>query len=110
MSRLHDRYLSIFHSGLRTFYTFPAVFYYDDDGISVVFPDLPGAFSYGLNIQQAYRNAKEALGLHLYGMELFKERIPKPSDLSQITIGPNQAIGIVEVYMPAFRELIESNG
>ena len=50
-------------------YIFPCVFIYSDAGISIYFPDLDGCVSYGDNDSNAFHNAKEALTLHLFGME-----------------------------------------
>ena len=49
------------------------------EGFSIFFPDLPGCTSMGDNFQEAYSNAQEALGLHLWGMEDDGEVIPAPS-------------------------------
>jgi predicted RNase H-like HicB family nuclease len=38
-------------------------------GISVCFPDVPGCVSCGDNFDHALQMAKEALSLHIYGME-----------------------------------------
>ena len=45
------------------------------DGYSVFFPDLPGCISWGKDLDEAQEKAKEALELHLYGLE--KEKIIK---------------------------------
>ena len=50
-------------------YVYPAVFDYADDGISVSFPDLPGALTCGDTDEEALRMARECMALHLYGME-----------------------------------------
>ena len=50
-------------------YTFPAIFHEASDGISIHFPDLPGCLPCAQTMEEAFRNAKEALQLHLYGME-----------------------------------------
>ena len=49
--------------------TYFSVFEPCDDGYSVYFPDLPGCISIGSDIKEAEKNAEEALGLHLWGME-----------------------------------------
>ncbi|MDO5392122.1 MAG: type II toxin-antitoxin system HicB family antitoxin [Eubacteriales bacterium] len=51
----------------------------EDDSYSVYFPDLPGCFSYGKDLNEAQRMATEAASLHVYGMECDKEEIPVPS-------------------------------
>lgn len=50
-----------------------------DGSYSIFFPDLPGCFSYGIDLADAQRNAAEAASLHIYGMECDKEEIPAPS-------------------------------
>lgn len=42
-------------------YTYPAIFHYDTDGVSISFPDLPGYLSCGENIEDAVYIAKDAL-------------------------------------------------
>ncbi|PNB45827.1 pilus assembly protein HicB, partial [Pseudomonas sp. GW456-E7] len=46
---------------------YPALFDYDDDGITVTFPDLPGCITCGNTDEEALTMAKEAMALHLYG-------------------------------------------
>ena len=60
-------------------YIYPAVFYYDEDGISIDFPDLPGCCPCADTTEEAVKNAREALGVHLCGMELDNDEIPEPS-------------------------------
>ena len=71
-------------------YSFIAILDYADDGISIEFPDLPGCLSCAdrNNTEQALHNAKEALGLHLWGMEKDGEEIPAPPPLLISTMNP----------------------
>ena len=46
-------------------YVFPAIFTYEEDGISIEFPDLPGCLSCADTTDEAIRMAKEALAIHL---------------------------------------------
>lgn len=55
-----------------------------DGGFSVYFPDLPGCASHGATFDEAKRNALDALGLHLYGMEKDGDQIPAPSAAPEI--------------------------
>ena len=59
-----------------------ALFEYDDEeqGYSVVFPDLPGCFSAGVNYDDAVRKAHEALALYADG----EVSLPVPRSLEQI--------------------------
>ncbi|MCL2006475.1 MAG: type II toxin-antitoxin system HicB family antitoxin [Treponema sp.] len=61
--------------------TYLAVFEKDEDsGISVYFPDVPGCASCGDNFDHALQMAKEALSLHIYGMEKDGDELPKRTD------------------------------
>lgn len=84
-------------------YIFPAIFEYADDGISVEFPDLPGCFTCGETTEEAIKNAKEALELHLFGMEKDGEVIPNPTPIDKIKIEKNQVIVMIEALMPLVR-------
>ena len=85
-------------------YSFIAVFYSDDDGISIEFPDLPGCLPCADSIDEAVDNAREALGLHLWGMEQDGEAIPVPSSVSEITVNEGGVPMLVDVFMPPFRD------
>ncbi len=86
------------------YYAFPAFLYYDDDGISIEFPDLPGCLPCADTTEDAFRNAREALGLHLFGMEQDGEPIPKPTPIQQLSPEDGAVVSMVEVFMPAVRE------
>jgi predicted RNase H-like HicB family nuclease len=60
--------------------TYFAVFEPAGNGFSVYFPDLRGCVSYGKDFEEALREAEDALGLHLYGMENDGDDIPLPSE------------------------------
>lgn len=89
---------------MKNSYFYPAIFDIADDGISILFPDLPGCLPCADNIDEAFKNAKEALQLHLYGMEEDGEQIPEPSDFSKIRCESNQVVTMIEAWMPPFRE------
>ena len=85
-------------------YIFPAIFSYDEDGITIEFPDLPGAISYGENEEESLYNAKECLELHLYGMEEDGEAIPEHEPIKNIKLKENQTIVMVKVFMKLVRD------
>jgi predicted RNase H-like HicB family nuclease len=89
-------------------YIYPAIFSYADDGISVEFPDLPGCFTCGDTEEEAYKMAKEAMALHLYGLEQENENIPLPSKITDIQTKNNEVVAFVEVWMPPFRHEMEN--
>lgn len=49
-----------------------------ENGFGIYFPDLPGCVTYGSDIEEAKKNAKEALELHIYGMQEDGELLPDP--------------------------------
>lgn len=89
---------------LPDYYAFPAFLYYDPDGISIEFPDLPGCLPCADTTEEAFRNAREALGLHLFGMEQDGEQIPEPTPIQQLVPEDGAVVSMVEVFMPAVRE------
>ncbi|MBP3854965.1 MAG: type II toxin-antitoxin system HicB family antitoxin [Ruminiclostridium sp.] len=89
-------------------YIFPAILDKGEDGISVEFPDLPGCLPCADSIENAVKNAKEAMQLHIYGMESDNEVIPEPTPFERIGIERNQTLMLVEVFMPPFREKMQN--
>ena len=89
---------------MKNLYAFPAYFYFDEDGISIEFPDLPGCLPCAHSQEEAFKNAKEAMGLHLYGLEQDREAIPEPTPVSQLCPDEGGVVVMVEVFMPAFRD------
>lgn len=58
-------------------YIYPALFEKDENNaICVSFPDIPGCFTSGADLQEAYDNAEDALCLMLYDMEECGKKIP----------------------------------
>lgn len=90
------------------FYRYHAIFSYEDDGVHVTFPDLPGCITFGKDEDEAIRMAREAVSLHMYGMEQDAEDIPEPSSLKALArdeeLEDNEVFFLVEAFMPAFRE------
>ena len=87
---------------------YPAIFSYDEDGISVEFPDIPGCLTAGQTTEEALKNAKEALELVLYGFEEDQEEIPAPSDIRTLNTEHNQTIVLVEVWMIPVRDYMKN--
>ena len=87
-------------------YYYPAVFDKQEDGITVTFPDLPGIVTFGENSQEAFVNAKEALELHLYGLEKDKLDI-KTADVTYKPKKECESVVLIEAYMPTVRMEME---
>ena len=89
-------------------YSYPAFIYFDEDGISIEFPDLPGCLSCTKDKEQVFQSAREALGVHLYGMETDGDIIPAPSTIDQLHPEEGGVIAMVDVFMPSVRERINN--
>ena len=89
-------------------YIYPAIFTYENDGISIEFPDLPGCFSCADTDEEAVFNAKDVLSLMLYDMEDRKKVFPSPTPISEINVLSNQRVYAIDVWMPYFRGKIKT--
>lgn len=85
-------------------YAYIAVLEYDDDGISIYFPDLPGCLPCAQTTEEALKNAKEAMGLHLYGMERDGDEIPEPTNINDIQLQSGGIPVLIDVFMPPVRD------
>lgn len=93
----------------KDYYIYPAVFSYDNDGISISFPNLPGCISCASNDEEALYMAKDALGLYMVCLEEDGEVLPKPSKLNEIDLNVNERAVLVEVNMPLFRLSVQNS-
>jgi predicted RNase H-like HicB family nuclease len=67
----------------------------DGTDYGVDFPDLPGCVTAGSTLEEARRNAAEALQFHLEGLTDAGQDIPAPSDLDEIMGDPHNADAVV---------------
>jgi predicted RNase H-like HicB family nuclease len=75
--------------------TYLAVFETDENpGISVYFPDVPGCVSCGDDFDHTLKMAKEALALHIYGMEKDGETLPERTDAVPQTGGGDMIVPV----------------
>jgi predicted RNase H-like HicB family nuclease len=93
---------------MRDTYVYPAVLSYAEDGISIEFPDLPGCLPCAHTTEEAAKNAREAMGLHLWGMERDDDEIPDPTPVTDLKLGDNEIPLLVDVFMPSVRERANS--
>lgn len=89
-------------------YIYPAILTYANDGISIEFPDLPGCLPCAHSTEEALKNAKEALELHLYGMEEDGDLIPEPTDIKNIKLEKDQVVLLIDVWMTLVRNEMEN--
>ena len=88
---------------LKERYIYPAIFNYDDNEISIVFPDL-GVATSGTDENDAFLSARELLGITMLGIEGDNEVIPKPTKLQDIKLNKGEKITLIDVYMPSLRK------
>ena len=91
-------------------YRYWAIFSFADDGITVEFPDLPGCITCGTTAEEAFQQAKDALALHLYGMEQDHEEVPEPPSLESLlhSVECNQTLVDVQALMLPFRSMMRN--
>ncbi|MBR5343193.1 MAG: type II toxin-antitoxin system HicB family antitoxin [Oscillospiraceae bacterium] len=65
-----------------------AVYQFEEDGINIGFPDLPGCLSCAFSEEQADYMAKDALSLWLNGMRY--EELPKPTPADSFVPKPGE--------------------
>lgn len=88
-------------------YEFVAVFDYEEDGINIYFPDIPGCLSYADNTDEALKNADEVLGLTLVNMEKENNPIPSATPIEKIELKKNERAFIIGVWMPLARKEVQ---
>ena len=91
-------------------YSYIAIFSYEEDGISIEFPDLPGCYPCADkdDTENALKNAKEALGLHIWGMEQDGEELPYLTNITELSLEKGQIPVLIDVFIPPVRERINS--
>ena len=93
---------------MKNTYIYPAILNYTDKGIAIEFPDLPGCLPCADTSEEAVKNAKEAMGLHLWGMEKDNDQIPEPTDITVLKYSDGEIPLLVEVFMPPIRERLNN--
>jgi predicted RNase H-like HicB family nuclease len=71
-----------------------------DNAVGIWFPDLPGCFSGGDDLDAALRNAQEAIGLYADSLAEGGRPLPSPRSLSELWHDPEVA-GDIKNYMVA---------
>ena len=83
---------------------YPAILSHDDDGITITFPDLPGCISCAQTNEEALHMARDALGAWIVATEDLGEPVPLPSRTSDLHPEQNEAVCLVDAWLPIFRE------
>ena len=74
---------------------FPVVLHKDaDSDYGVIVPDVPGCFSAGSTVAQAFENVKEALSLHYEGLVADGDPLPPVHEIDDHLDNPDYAGGV----------------
>lgn len=87
-------------------YHFYAKLQYEEGAYNVTFPDLPGAITFGEDIADAVKMAKDALEGRLLVMEDDGDDIPAPSDYQQLSkslFGDKEQLQLIAADMTLVR-------
>lgn len=71
---------------------YPAKFHKEDGSYWVEFQDLEGCYSDGITLDEAMKNAQEALSAHLAYLLDKGLSIPEPSDIITLACGKNEFV------------------
>lgn len=83
---------------------YPAVFHMaEEGGFWISFPDFPECLTQGDSMEQAYEMAVEALGLCICDMEREGAVLPSPAKPSEIEVGNDGVMVIVEFDMEVYK-------
>lgn len=85
-------------------YIYPAIFTFEDKGIAVEFPDLPGCVTCGDTAEEAFRMASEALEGCMSIREEDGDEIPTPTPVQHLHAGKDQAIVLISANMLLARQ------
>ena len=89
-------------------YIYPAVFTKEEDGYSILFPDLEGCIAQGGNLQDGIDMARDALCLLLYDMEVSGEPIPEPSNPINIRLDDDSFVTLIDCDTMEYRRFYKA--
>ena len=86
---------------------YPACFFKEDNGYSVIFPDLNYLATQGDTLEDAVTMAVDCLAGYLYTAKMDNEKFPKASKLSDINIDRlSDELDITGTYTDAFTNMV----
>lgn len=80
-------------------YTYAAILQYNDDGISVFFPDIDEAYTCAATTEEALKDAVDVLKLSLRSRIKDGEEVPVPTELKNIKTEKNQYTTLVSITL-----------
>ncbi|NLL66072.1 MAG: hypothetical protein GX236_00030 [Clostridiaceae bacterium] len=89
---------------MKRHYVYPAIFYPEDIGYSVFFPDLKGCQSQGDSLEEASLKAQEALGVYLECLIDDEKSVPQPTPPHSLTVSGNEFIAMISVDIVVYKD------
>lgn len=89
-------------------YLFPVIIFKNNMCYNAYFPDLPGCIATTDDFKTAMQQAKEALELHLWGIEQDDGEIPASSFPEDINVPEGQFLCYLDVNMFSIRAAMEN--
>lgn len=84
---------------------YPAIFTTSEDGFYLVsFPDVPGCFTDGKTLEEAFSNAADVVNLMLWDLEETKAVIPPASDPAKLALPENSFVTLIPVDTLEYRK------
>lgn len=82
--------------------TYPAIFHHENNSYWVEFPDLIGCNSFGDTAEETLKAAQEALEGYALTLLDEGEKLPEPSDITNIQIDENSFTSFVQTDLSAY--------
>jgi len=85
-------------------YSYPAIFFPDDDCVGVQVYDIDNCFTFGTTFAEAIDNAEDALNLMLWHLEDEDrlDEIPKPTALKDVVLKDRQTVRMISADTEAY--------
>lgn len=85
-------------------YIYPAIFTKEENGYSVLFPDIDSCYTCGDSLEDAMEMAEDALSLVLYQYETADKTIPIPSDCHILKTDEQSFVSLIKCDTLEYRK------
>ena len=90
---------------MKTKFVYPAIFEAEQDGgYSVSIPDLPGCYSQGNTLEEAFEMTRDAIGIYLSQLESDGKEYPAASDPAKVEKGDSEFVALVDMDLLAYKQ------
>ena len=83
-------------------YTYPVLFFMDDDCVGVQCYDIDNCFTFGRTFAEAIDNAEDVLNLALWSAEEDGKEIPAPTALKDVILKDHQSVMLIHADTKAY--------